>query len=253
MVMENKVGVIILAAGMGKRMKSEKAKVLHEVAGRPMIDYIVETAVRVAGANVVVVVGHQAETVREMVNRSHNVYFAIQPEQLGTGHAVMCGLPSMPGEVTSIVVLCGDVPLIQVETIEQLIGDHRSNSRDITILATRLDDPTGYGRLVMEKTGRLTAIVEQADADEAQQKIDIINTGFMVIEKTFLEEALPQLRAENAQNEIYLTDIIGIGSRQNRVIGAMIGQNPEQYTGINSIADLRKVEKTMKIMSCEKS
>ena len=248
--MGNGLGIIILAAGMGKRMKSDKAKVLHEVAGRPMIDYVVDTATSVAGSNVVVVVGHQAEAVKETVRRSHNILFALQPEQRGTGHAVMCALPAVPTTVDDIIVLCGDVPLIQADTVKELIADHQRNERDLTVLATRAKDPTGYGRLIIQNDGTLSAIVEQADASEEQKKIDIINTGFMAIKKNFLEYALPLLDANNAQNEIYLTDLVGIGRRKKRKVGVMIGENPEQYAGVNTLMDLAEVEKTIKIGSC---
>lgn len=249
--MNNNVGIIILAAGMGKRMKSDKAKVLHQVAGRPMIDYIVEVAADVAGSNVIVVVGHQAEQVQEVIGRSHRVRFAFQPEQRGTGHAVACAMPEVPDVVDSVVVLCGDVPLIRSATIRQMVADHRAHQRDVTLLAVRVPDPAGYGRVILDADGRLTAIVEQADANETQQKIDVINTGFYVIEKSFLDFALPRLDSDNAQNEIYLTDIISLGHRHHRTIGAMMGSDSDEILGVNSQAELHMAEKLMIMRGCE--
>ena len=251
--MDINVGIIILAAGMGKRMQSEKAKVLHEIAGRPMIDYVVDTAVEVAGSNVIVVVGHQADQVRQVVGRTHEVRFAFQPEQKGTGHAVACAMPHVPESVDSVVVLCGDVPLMRAVTIRQMIDDHHAHQRDITILAVQVPDPTGYGRVIIDGDGCLIAIVEQADASEAQQKIDIINAGVYVIDKTFLGFALPQLGSDNAQGEIYLTDMIDLGHRNGRNIGAMIGGNPDEILGVNSQTELRSAEKLINIITYEKS
>jgi len=248
--MDNTIGIIILAAGMGKRMKSDKAKVLHEIADRPMIDYIVDVAVDVAGSNVIVVVGHQAEQVREVVGRSHEVRFALQSEQRGTGHAVACAMSEVPDTVGSVVVLCGDVPLIRSATIRQMVADHRAHQRDATVLAVRVPDPTGYGRVIMDAHGRLSAIVEQADADEAQAKIDIINTGFYVIEKSFLGFALPQLDCDNAQNEVYLTDIISVGHQHHYNIGVMMGSDPDEILGVNSQKELHMAEKLMITRCC---
>lgn len=248
--MDNTIGIIILAAGMGKRMKSDKAKVLHEIADRPMIDYIVDVAVDVAGSNVIVVVGHQAEQVREVVGRSHAVRFALQSEQRGTGHAVACAMSEVPDTVGSVVVLCGDVPLIRSATIRQMVADHRAHQRDATVLAVRVPDPTGYGRVIMDVHGRLSAIVEQTDADEAQAKIDIINTGFYVIEKSFLGFALPQLDCDNAQNEVYLTDIISVGHQHSCNIGVMMGSDPDEILGVNSQKELHMAEKLMITRCC---
>lgn len=249
--MDNSIGIVILAAGMGKRMKSDKAKVLHEVAGRPMIDYIVDVAADVAGSNVVVVVGHQAAKVQEVIGRSHQVRFAFQSEQRGTGHAVACAMTEVPDGVDSVVVLCGDVPLIRSATIRQMAADHRVHNRDVTVLAVRVSDPTGYGRMIMDADGQLTAIVEQADANEAQLKIDVINTGFYVIDKSFLMFALPLLDCDNAQNEVYLTDIVSLGHRHHRNIGAMMGSDPDEILGVNSQTELQLAEKLMIMRSRE--
>lgn len=245
--MTDKVGIVILAAGLGTRMKSDLAKVLHPICGVPMIRYVVETAATIAGNNIVVVVGHQAEKVKQVVARAVPAFFALQEQQLGTGHAVMCALPRIPAGVEQVVVLCGDVPLIAPDTIDQLVADHCRRQRDVTLLAVRLGNPKGYGRLIFDADGGLTAIVEEADADEAQKAINIVNAGIYVIRRDFLETALPRLGRDNKQNEIYLTDIVGLGHREHRTIGAVIGSDSNEILGINSREDLQVVEKIMEM------
>jgi len=247
------LGIVILAAGLGTRMKSDKAKVLHEICGHPMIEYVVRTANAVAGSNVTVVVGHQAEMVKKTVSNVGRAHFALQEKQLGTGHAVLCALPHISDTVEQVVVLCGDVPLIQPATIQKLVADHNRYQHDVTILTIFVDNPTGYGRIVLTEDGQLTAIVEEADANPDQRKINIINTGIYVISKPFLARALPQLRADNAQNEIYLTDIIQLAYRDNRRIGTVMGSDSNEVMGVNSLAELQFVDKLMKIGRREKS
>jgi bifunctional N-acetylglucosamine-1-phosphate-uridyltransferase/glucosamine-1-phosphate-acetyltransferase GlmU-like protein len=145
--------VIILAAGLGTRMRSNKAKVLHGILGRPMVLYVAETARKIAGDEVIVVIGNQAEKVREVVSKEAPLKFAYQARQLGTGHAVLCALPYLPNQCKDVVILCGDVPLITAETILRLMESHKKNRRDITVLAVEMDDPTGYGRIITDKKG----------------------------------------------------------------------------------------------------
>lgn len=250
--MPENLGIIILAAGLGTRMKSDKAKVLHEICGRPMINYVVDTACRLAGDNVFLVVGHQAEQVRTVVGREHQVRFALQPEQLGTGHAVLCALPRLGDQIQDVVILCGDVPLIRPDTIAEIIDTHRNERNDVTLFVVAVDNPTGYGRVILDAGHQLTGIVEEADATAAQKKINIINTGIYVVTRHFLSAALPQLRADNAQKEIYLTDIIAIGHRSQRRMGVVTGRDPDEIIGINSPVELQRVENMMKNRSLEK-
>lgn len=240
--MINNVAVIILAAGQGTRMKSNKAKVLHEIAGRPMILYVVETAKKIAGDNVVVVVGHQAQKVRDIISESAQVHFAYQEEQLGTGHAVQCAVPGLPDGCDEVVILCGDVPLIRAETIVGLIEDHMSAARDISLLAVELENPYGYGRVLVDDNRQVFGIIEESDATAAQKKIKLINSGIYCINKTFLLQALPRIGANNAQNELYLTDIMGIGHSENKKIGVLIGSDPYEVIGVNTIQELKRVE-----------
>jgi UDP-N-acetylglucosamine diphosphorylase/glucosamine-1-phosphate N-acetyltransferase len=244
--MHTKIAIVILAAGLGTRMKSNKAKVLHAICGKPMVSYVVETAQKVAGDNVVLVVGHQADEVRRTVSQKGTFYFALQTEQLGTGHAVLCALPHIPDFCREVVILCGDVPLIQAHTIEALIGSHLAENRDISVLAVELANPTGYGRILLDVNGRVQAIVEEADASTEQKRIRLINTGIFCVKKEFLAGALPQIKSDNAQSEIYLTDIIKIAYLNGKNIGAVTADNPTEVTGINTIEELKGVEQVMK-------
>ena len=243
--MDGDVGIIILAAGLGTRMRSDKAKVLHEVCGKPMIEHVVQTAAHVAGSNIVVVVGHQADRVKGVIDHIASVGYALQKEQLGTGHAVQCALPHLATTVTDVVILCGDVPLIRSETIDHLVASHIDAKRDVSLLGVKVEDPTGYGRVILDSQGNLSAIVEEADADESQKKIKLINTGIYAVKREFLETALPKLSTDNAQGEVYLTDIIGIGYEQGESIGICIGDDSNEIVGVNSRDDLQLAEKLM--------
>lgn len=243
---KEKQAVVILAAGMGKRMKSGRAKVLHEILGKPMIMYVVETANRIAGNNVVLVIGNQADKVREMVSESAEVIFALQKDQLGTGHAVSCALPYLPDHTQEVVVLCGDVPLLTFGTVMRLIKDHVKAKRDISLLAVEIDNPKGYGRVLFDKNRNVSGIVEEADASAEQKRIKTINTGIYCIKKEFLFDSLQKVKSDNVQGEFYLTDIIKIGYREGKVVGVIIGGDGEETIGVNNRHDLMTVENIMR-------
>lgn len=240
------VAAIILAAGLGKRMKSSRAKVLHEVLRRPMILYVVDTARAVAGDHVIVVVGHQADRVRQVVGVHAPVRFALQDRQLGTGHAVQCALPQIPETCRRVVILCGDVPLITAQTIDSLIADHRRRRRHATVVAVAVDDPTGYGRVLQDAHGRVVGIVEEADATDEQKRVNIINTGVYCVDRDYLSAALGEIDSDNAQGEFYLTDIVSVGYREKRNVGALLADHPQEFQGINSRRDLQQVEKILR-------
>jgi len=243
---KEKQAVVILAAGLGKRMKSGKAKVLHEILGKPMIMYVVETANRIAGNNVVLVIGNQADKVREMVSESAEVIFALQKDQLGTGHAVSCALPYLPDHTQEVVVFCGDVPLLTFETVMRLIKDHVKAKRDISLLAVEIDNPKGYGRVLSDKNGNVSGIVEEADASAEQKRIKTINTGIYCIKKEFLFDSLQKVKSDNVQGEFYLTDIVKIGYKEGKVVGVIIGGDGEETIGVNNRHDLMTVENIMR-------
>lgn len=241
------VAVIILAAGLGKRMQSDMAKVLHEVLGRPMIQYVVETARKIAGNDVLVVVGHQAQEVMDAVSADSEVSFAYQDKQLGTGHAVLCALEHIPEYVGEIVILCGDVPMLSAATVQRLLDDHKAAKRDLSLLAVTVDNPKGYGRVLIDENRRLIKIVEEADATTEQKKIRTVNAGIYCVAKNFLTDSLQQIKPDNVQGELYLTDIIEIGYREKHAVGVLFGDDADEVMGVNSYPDLLAAEKIMRL------
>ena len=243
---DNDAAVIILAAGLGTRMKSQTAKVLHELSGRPMILYVVETARHVVGDNVILVVGHQAEKVRQIVSERYHVTCALQEKQLGTGHAVLTALGHLPAFTRDVIILCGDVPLLLPQTIQTLLGNHRTSNRDITLLGVELDNPKGYGRLVLDKNRNLRKIVEEADATPEQKRIKTINTGIYCVKTDILSETLQKTNTRNVQGERYLTDIIELGNNAGMDVGVVFIDNYEEIIGVNTRGELKNAETIMR-------
>jgi len=237
-----KPAIVILAAGMGKRMKSNKAKVLHEIFGKPMIMYVVEMAKKVAENDVVLVIGNQADKVRKVVSENAHVIFTLQKDQLGTGHAVLCSLPYLPDHTQEVVILCGDVPLLTFETVMRLLKDHIMAKRDISLLAVEIDNPKGYGRVLFDENGDVSGIVEEADASVKQKKIKTVNTGIYCVKKGILFDLLKKIKSDNVQGEFYLTDIVELGYREGKVVGVLVGDDSEETVGVNSMHDLMTVE-----------
>jgi UDP-N-acetylglucosamine diphosphorylase/glucosamine-1-phosphate N-acetyltransferase len=238
---------IVLAAGLGKRMKSNKAKVLHEVLGKPMVHYVLETATQFADRNVYVIVGYQSEIVRASIEKKYDVQYVYQEKQLGTGHAVSCALPYLESHIQQVVILCGDTPLISQSTIGSLIRTHRNLKNDLTVLAVNMDKPKGYGRIILRENRQVAGIVEEADATELQRNIKIVNTGIYCVDKSFLSVAIGALTNHNAQKELYLTDIVEIGFQENKAITAVIADDPTEMMGVNSQDDLRIAENQMRL------
>jgi UDP-N-acetylglucosamine diphosphorylase/glucosamine-1-phosphate N-acetyltransferase len=244
--MKAKVAVVILAAGLGTRMKSDKAKVLHPIHGKPMVIYVLETARKIAGDNVILLLGNQSEKVREHVSKLGNFIYAHQEKQLGTGHAVMCALPFIPEHSEEVVILCGDVPLITPETVAGLVNDHINERRVVSILAVKFKNPTGYGRIVMDENNHVQAIVEEADATATQRRIKLINTGIFCVKREFLLYAVPKIGTDNMQGEMYITDIVKIACSENKKVGVLVGTDSLEVTGINTIQELKRVATLMK-------
>ena len=238
---------IVLAAGLGKRMMSNMAKVLHEVLGKPMVHYVLEAATQLADRNVYVIVGHQSEIVRSSIEKKFNVHYVYQEKQLGTGHAVLCALPYLESQIQQVVILCGDTPLILQSTIESLIFKHRNLKNDLTVLAVNIDKPTGYGRILLRENLWVAGIVEETDATDVQRNIKTVNTGIYCVEKSFLVDAIRDLTSHNAQQELYLTDIVEIGFRKSKAITAVIGEDAVEMMGVNSQEDLRLAEEQMRL------
>jgi len=239
---EDKLAAIILAAGLGTRMKSDRAKVLHEINGKPMVMYVLETAKKIVGNDIVLVVGKQAEKVKKLVSDVYEVLFALQENQLGTGHAVKCALPLIPEDAEQVLILCGDVPLLSSGTVAKLYDNHIRKKWDVSILAAEIENPQGYGRIIMDDKQSVSGIVEEADATADQKRIKTINSGIYCVKKAFLEYSLNKIKADNAQSEFYLTDIVKIGYKENKRVGAIIGEDSEEILGVNSMQDLMVVE-----------
>ena len=233
------INVVILAAGLGKRMHSSLPKVLQPLAGRPMISHVLSAVQTVKDvAKTVVVVGHKAEEVKAALAGFDNVEYALQEPQLGTGHALQQALPLLDSAAETTLVLLGDVPLIQPETIERL----RDAAGDgMALLTTVLRNPTGYGRILRQR-GRIVAIVEQKDATEGQKQIREVNTGIMLFPTARLSGWLSELKPANAQAEYYLTDVIGLAVRDGVRINSARPRRSFEVEGVNSKTQLARLE-----------
>jgi UDP-N-acetylglucosamine diphosphorylase/glucosamine-1-phosphate N-acetyltransferase len=208
--------------------------------------YVAETAVEIAGKNVVIVVGNQADTVKKTVSDHLNVLFSVQEEQLGTGHAARCAFPCLPNQIEQIVILNGDVPLLTSNTVIDLLEGHLSARRHVSILAVEVEDPKGYGRVVFDDSKHVIEIIEESDANEDQKEIRTINTGTYCVQKDFLFDSVKKIDSDNAQGEFYLTDIIKIGNKEGKTVGALVGKDPEEFVGINTPLELDSAEKILK-------
>ncbi len=238
----NDVGVVILAAGKGTRMKSDIAKVLHKVGGKCMIVHVIECARKIARDNVHVVVGHQAHEVKRKINKFFKVKFAMQEQLLGTGDAVKAAIPGLKPSIKDVVVLCGDVPLIQESTLKNMVDGHKKNQAKVSVLATDVDDPKGYGRIVLDEQNNMICIKEEADASETEKKIKKINAGIYCFDKKLLISVIAELKPDNSQKEYYLTDVIEIAQKRHEKILVITMDDPGQVIGVNTLEELEKAE-----------
>lgn len=236
------VGVIILAAGKGSRMKSDLPKVLHSINGKSMIISVVECAYSLFSQNIVVVVGHKAELVQEEIDRYFKVTYAFQKQLLGTGDAVRSAVPFLNNNINHLLILCGDVPLIKRETLETFVEYHLDTDNDISVLGVNVDSPTGYGRIIFNDREQFISICEEADATSDQKEIRTVNSGVYCIKKDFLIYALDLMGTDNVQKEYYLTDLVSISFKNSGSTGCFIGNNPEEVMGVNTIEELKKAE-----------
>ncbi len=242
------MNIVILAAGMGKRMHSGLPKVLQPVAARPMISRVVETAEGLGEGKVVVVIGHGGELVRERLAGDPRVGFALQPEQLGTGDALRCALPLLDESDPKTLVLLGDVPLIRTETLSALC---REAEDGIGLLTVNLGNPTGYGRIV-KVCGSVRRIVEEKDATPEEKKIREVNTGIMVLPTRRLRDWAGRLTNENAQGEFYLTDFIGFAAGDGVTVRSTVAADPDEVMGVNSKRELAAAERAFQRREAEK-
>ena len=199
--------VVILAAGKGTRMKSVQPKVLHMLAGRPLIEHVLRTVDELAAASTTLVVGHGAEEVTSALGSYPRLQFVVQSPQLGTGHALLQTRSALSGKTGTVLLLYADVPLLQAGTLARLIDTHQAARAAATVLTAELDDPYGYGRIVRDRSGKIVRIVEERDASGEERAIREINSGIYAFALATLFEALDGLAADNAQGEYYLTDL----------------------------------------------
>jgi bifunctional UDP-N-acetylglucosamine pyrophosphorylase/glucosamine-1-phosphate N-acetyltransferase len=233
------LGVVILAAGKGTRMRSALPKVLHPLAGRPLLQHVLDAAAAVGAARVCVVYGHGGEMVPSAL-READCAWVEQAERLGTGHAVQQALPALAG-VARVLVLYGDVPLIEPETLNRLITDSAESA--LGLLTMTLDEPTGYGRIVRGATGRVLRIVEQKDASEAERAITEVNTGIIVADRERLTGWLGRIDNDNVQREYYLTDVIGLATGDGVDVVTAQPETLEEVAGINDRVQLAELER----------
>ena len=234
---------VILAAGMGTRMKSKMPKVLHKVCGKPLSKWVIDASKAAGSDKVCAVVGHKAETVKEVLGDVCE--FALQAEQKGTGHAVMQAIDVIKNSKGEVVILNGDTPLITAETINKAIEYHKNNGNQATVITAILDDATGYGRIVRDNDGSVLKIVEQKDASEEEKKINEVNSGMYVFDAQSLVYALDKITPNNAQGEYYLTDTLEILLSAGKKIGGYAISDNDEIRGINDRVQLNEAEKIM--------
>lgn len=231
------LSVIILAGGKGTRMKSDKAKVLHEVFYAPMIHHVLAATLPLQPLQTVVIIGHQKTAVAEVL-RSFAVTCVVQEEQLGTGHAVLIAEQAIIADIDTVMILCGDTPLIQPETLQAMSARHQQNRATLTLMTTVLDNPTNYGRIISDNHNNIMAIIEQKDATEEQRQIKEINAGIYCVDKSFLFRALKKVGTNNSQGEVYLTDIVHIAVADKLVVEKFQVPLPIEVLGVNSRVEL---------------
>ncbi len=234
------LNTVILAAGKGKRMHSELPKVLHHLAGKPLLEHVVQTVTRLdPDTRPVVVYGHQGERVRKTLDYL-NVAWIEQTEQLGTGHAVSQTLSHLPDD-GRVLILCGDVPLIETDTLKHLIAETPEHA--LGIITTDLPDPTGFGRIIRHTKQKIIAIVEEKDATAKQRAITEINTGIYLVSVSDLKRWLPEIKNQNAQQEFYLTDLIALAVKENIAIHSISPRHYEEILGVNDRLQLACLER----------
>jgi len=237
--MNDNLEVIILAAGLGTRMKSSTIKILHRAAGRPIIDYVLDLASGLTTRPPVMVIGHQRDAVQKAIGE--RARYAIQEQQLGTGHAVLQAAEHVSPK-SRVLILSGDVPLTRPATLQRLLDEHERNQNALTLLTMRLDDPAMYGRVVRDVHDNVTRIVEFRDASEDEKRIDEVNAGIYVFDGEHLFDDLRGLSTDNAQGEYYLPDLLHVLRERGQRVGAVIADDPIEALGVNSRAELAQVE-----------
>ncbi len=234
------VSVVVLAAGQGKRMQSTLPKVLQPLAGRPLLEHVIRAARGIQPAAIYVVHGHGAEKVRTAFAEQTDLKWALQAEQLGTGHAVVQAMPTIPDD-HQVLVLCGDVPLVRSETLARLVADGAGGK--LALLTARVDDATGYGRVLRDAKGNVTRIVEHKDASDDERRVNEINTGLIAFAAGPLRRYLGNLKSNNSQREYYLTDVIGMAFADDVKVQGILAESATEVLGINDRVQLAAAER----------
>jgi bifunctional UDP-N-acetylglucosamine pyrophosphorylase/glucosamine-1-phosphate N-acetyltransferase len=240
------LSVIILAAGKGTRMKSDKAKVLHEVFYAPMVHHVLNAILPLNPAQTIVIIGHQKEAVEKTL-ASFDVDFVVQEAQLGTGHAVLVAENAVIEDADTVMILCGDTPLIKTETLQEMYFCHKKQNSILTLMTTVLENPTNYGRIICDANNKVQGIVEQKDATCEQRKIKEINAGIYFVEKTFLFSALKRVGTNNSQGEVYLTDIVRLAVENGLVVDKCVVHAPLDVLGVNSRIELADAQNELQM------
>lgn len=235
--------VMILAAGKGTRMKSALPKVLHEAAFHPLLQYVIEGAQEVKAQKIITVIGHGAEAVKEAF--AQQTEFVLQQEQKGTGHAVKEGLTSLTDCCGTLLVLCGDTPLLRGETLGAFVSCHEANGAVCSVMTANLENPFGYGRAIRNEDGSLAKIVEQKDANEAEKAVKEINSGVYCFDLDFLRYAIENIKDDNSQGEFYLTDTVAIANAEGKKVLAWVVEDFEEVKGINDRKQLAEASKIL--------
>jgi bifunctional UDP-N-acetylglucosamine pyrophosphorylase / glucosamine-1-phosphate N-acetyltransferase len=234
--------VVILAAGEGKRMKSSRSKLLHEIAGHSMLSYAVTAATTMQPQHIIVVIGHLRDQVAaHLAEIAPHVLTAVQEQQLGTGHAVQVALDQLADLTGDVIVTMGDVPLLTGDTLEALLLQHRASRAAATVLTAEVPDPTGYGRILRDADGMVTSIIEHRDADDTERLITEINSGIYVFDAATLRSALTELAPSNDQGELYLTDALSVLREAGKPVGAYVIDDLWQTEGVNDRIQLSRM------------
>lgn len=237
-----KIATIILAAGKGTRMKSEKPKVVFELAGKPMINRVIDTATMINSDKIILVLGYKKEYVKEVIPGNDKIIFVDQDVQNGTGHAVMMTEQALSEFDGDVFILCGDVPLLRYETLENMLEHHRKHNAACTVLTALMDDALRYGRIVRNEDGSVHSIVEFKDATENQKEIKEINTGIFCFDSKSMFFALQNVSNENSQNEYYLTDTLEILNNNDKLVTSVLLEDMIEASGVNSVEQLANLE-----------
>lgn len=239
--MSNDLHVVVLAAGKSTRMKSARPKVLHQLAGRMLIEHVLHTASTLTSASTTLVVGHAADDVKAALSGWPDLHYVTQSPQLGTGHALLQTEALLSGKKGTVLLLYGDVPLLTSGTLQRLLEAHHTSHAAATVLTAELDDPYGYGRIIRDDEGKITRIVEERDASAAQREVREINSGIYAFSLTKLFESLHGLATDNAQGEYYLTDLIALYRQQKRRIEGLCLDHADELRGVNSRVELAEM------------